>query len=161
MWNWLSCEPVSLMTTTSLFSLSSNVMIPFLRYQEVTQDLRGLFIEDILRAQTFTFHTQEMMVTHVFAHEPPTGTELSVSHGLSLVVLKATPGDPVVFMWKLKFQEIKWCGYAWQSGWKPRLCELRAKTLQHATPLLLSTGLCHHRRNIYCVTTSAKNCVKQ
>lgn len=86
------------MTTTSLFSLSSNVMIPFLRYQEVTQDLRGLFIEDILRAQTFTFHTQEMMVTHVFAHEPPTGTELSVSHGLSLVVLKATPGDPVVFM---------------------------------------------------------------
>lgn len=90
-----------------IFSLSSHVLIDFLRNWAVPQNIRGFSIKT-LSERTVTFHPQAARAPCVPCVPAPKSGELCASRVLSVVVPTATPRHPAGFTGRLTLQAVKW-----------------------------------------------------
>ena len=95
-----------------IFSLSSHVLIAFLRNWAVPQNIRGFSIKT-LSERTVTFRPQAARTPCVPCVSAPNSCELCALHVLSLVAPTATPRHPAGFTGRLKLQVVKWWWKCW------------------------------------------------
>ena len=101
-----------------IFSLSSHVLIDFLRNWAVPQNIRGFSIKT-LSERTVTFHPQAARAPCVPCVPAPKSGELCASRVLSVVVPTATPRHPAGFTGRLTLQAVKWWWRQWTQSSSP------------------------------------------